>query len=273
MKHAVAMIPYANMAPYREMGPPEGCCFVDCIPRESIRALREKRVWAAALPVGGLAELQGTTEFIGRYGIAVKREALSVLFFSSRPFGSFDRRNTISLTGESASSVRLLYLLMGYRLGFGALPSAVTKGSPADGCLVIGDRALRWAAEMESAGSVRGYRHVADLGSLWHAHTRLPFVFARWVVHREAPDGIKRTLGRWLDRFRAEERRCIRQAVPKVALRLNLTAAYTERYLTVIKRCLPEAYEAGQERFLADVRRFAPEPLFPAAIPVKRKLA
>ena len=51
----IAMIPYANMAPFQEMAPPEGCEIVSCTPRESIAALREKKVFAAALPVGGFA--------------------------------------------------------------------------------------------------------------------------------------------------------------------------------------------------------------------------
>jgi chorismate dehydratase len=164
MKHPIAMIPYANMAPYREMGSPRGCCFVDCVPRESIQALKDRCVWAAAVPVGGLSELEGQIRFLGRFGIAVRRQAMSVLFFSDRAFQTFNRHHTISLTGESASSVRLLYLLMGYRLGFDALPSVVPKGNPSNGCLVIGDRALRWAGAFERSGAVRGYGYVTDLG-------------------------------------------------------------------------------------------------------------
>jgi hypothetical protein len=48
--HPIAHIPYANMAPFKELGPPEGCALVDCLPRDSIQALKDKRVWAAAVP-------------------------------------------------------------------------------------------------------------------------------------------------------------------------------------------------------------------------------
>ncbi len=273
MNHPIAMIPYANMAPYREMGPPRGCCFVDCVPRASIQALKDKSVWAAAVPVGGLAELQDQTTFLGRFGIAVRQQALSVLFFSDRPFDAFDHGHTISLTGESASSVRLLFLLMGYRLGFKSLPSVVPKGNPSNGCLVIGDRALRWAAEIERTGIARGYRHVADLGRLWYERFQLPFVFARWVIHKEAPDVVKVALLDWLNRFRTEEETCIRKVAPGVAIRLGLSEDYAHRYLRVIKRCLSAEYDIGQERFLRDIRRYGSTALFPPALTAMRKMA
>ena len=273
MTYPIAMIPYANMAPYREMGPPRGCCFVDYVPRRSIQALKDKSVWAAAVPVGGLPELQDETVFLGCYGIAVRQAALSVLFFSDRPFAQFDRRLTLSLTGESASSVRLLYLLMGYRLGFDALPAVVPKGNPSNGCLVIGDRALRWAVEMQRTGGARGYTHMMDLGSTWYDHCQLPFVFARWVVRKDAPEQVKYDLNDWLRRFESQEESCIRSAAPKTAARIGVSTTYAAQYLKVIKRCLSGVYEAGQERFLRDIRRYGATGLFPPTISAMRKMA
>lgn len=250
----IAMIPYANMAPFQEMGPPPGCVFVDCLPRDSIRALKDKRVWAAAVPVGGLAALQDEARFLGLYGIAVKERAMSVLFFCDRPFEKFRRPLTISLTGESASSVRLLYLLLGYRHGFNAVPRLVPKGQPSNGYLVIGDRALRWAQEYEKTGTVQGFTHVADLAALWFDRFQLPFVFARWVVHRQAPDSLKEELHQWLQRFSNQEPDLIEKAAPKVAARLALHKAYVARYLKVIRRCLTEEDEAGQLRFQEELK-------------------
>ena len=61
----IAMIPYANMAPYEALGPPANCYFVNCHPRNSIAALKERNVWAAAVPVGGLAALEGEIVSLG----------------------------------------------------------------------------------------------------------------------------------------------------------------------------------------------------------------
>jgi len=250
----IAMIPYANMAPFQEMGPPPGCAFVDCLPRDSIQALKDKRVWAAAVPVGGLAALQGDTHFLGRYGIAVKERAMSVLFFCDRPFEQFRRPLTIGLTGESASSVRLLFLLLGYRHGFDAVSRLAPPGQPNNGYLVIGDRALRWAQEYEQSGTAHGYAHVVDLAALWYDRFQLPFVFARWVVHRDAPGALKEALRQWLQRYSREEPALIEKATPKVAGRLSLPEAYTARYLRVIRRCLTEEDEAGQLRFQEELK-------------------
>ncbi|MEJ2659884.1 MAG: hypothetical protein P8Z73_04040 [Desulfobacteraceae bacterium] len=250
----IAMIPYANMAPFLEMGPPEGCVFTECLPRQSIEALKEKRVWAAAVPVGGLALLSGETQFLGRYGIAVKECAMSVLFFSDRPFEQFHRPLTIGLTGESASSVRLLYLLLGYQNGFQAVPRLAPSDQTGNGYLVIGDRALQWAREFDRTGAVRGFRHAADLAVLWYRRFRLPFVFARWVVHNQAPSEFKEILQAWLHRFSQLEPELIVRAAPRVARRLDLSQAYAERYLRIIRRCLTAEDEAGQQRFQEELK-------------------
>ncbi len=260
--HPIAMIPYANMAPFQQLGPPEGCVFVECLPRHSIRALKDASVLAAAVPVGGLASLGDAVEPLGPYGIAVETNSMSVLLFTDRPFDQFHAPLTIGLTGESASSVRLLYLLLGYRHGFDAVPLLARKGSPSNGYLVIGDRALNWAREFDQTGAVRGYTHVTDLAVRWHHHCRLPFVFARWVVHRNAPHSLKTLLKSWLQRFSRMEHDLIERSVPGVAQRMNLPEDYVRRYLKVIRRCLTSDDDAGQARFMDELGRHAQGNLF-----------
>jgi chorismate dehydratase len=261
----IAMIPYANMAPFQEMGPPQGCAFAECLPRKSIEALKEKRVWAAAVPVGGLALLQDETQFLGCYGIAVKERAMSVLFFSDRPFEKFRRPLTIGLTGESASSVRLLYLLLGYQHGFQAVPRLAPPGQTGNGYLVIGDRALQRAREFELTGATHGFTHAADLAVLWYQRFGLPFVFARWVVHKQAPPAAREVLLAWLQRFSQMEPELIARAAPRVARRLDLSHEYAERYLKVIRRCLAAEDEAGQRRFQEELKPHGSGMLFETA--------
>jgi predicted solute-binding protein len=264
-RYPVAMIPYANMAPFRQMGPPEKCRFVECVPRVSIEALREERVLAAAVPVGGLGYLTDVVEPLGPYGIAVQSNSMSVLLFSDRPFEQFRAPLTIGLTGESASSVRLLYLLLGLQHGFDAVPLLTAEGRPGNGYLVIGDRALKWAHEFGQTGAVQGYSHVTDLAVLWHRHYRLPFVFARWVVHRNAPAELKGLLQQWLRQFSARENQLVEASVPGVAAQLELPQDEVRRYLRVIRRCLTLEDDAGQQRFMAELRRHGQGVLFKQA--------
>ncbi len=272
MSYPIAMIPYANMAPFQELGPPEGGKFVHCLPRESIQALKLGRVWAAAVPVGGLAALGDEVIPMGRFGIAVRQHALSVLFFTDRPFDTFCAPLTIGLTGESASSVRLLYLLLGYQHGFDAMPSLVPPGVASNGYLVIGDTALQWARAFEENGAtVQGYTHVADLAALWYARFQLPFVFARWVVRKDAPEKIKSALQQWLHIFADQEPMLIEKATPWVSRQLDLPLEMVARYLKVIRRCLTQEDDDAQRLFTRELAQHAVEPLFPLAAPEDQK--
>jgi chorismate dehydratase len=257
MNHPIAMIPFANMAPYQALGPPQGCCFVPCTPRNSIQALHSGAVWAAAVPVGGMPALKGVVDPVGSFGIAAFKEVMSVLFFSRCPLDAFEPGMSVRLTDDSASSVRLLFLLMGYRLGFDRIPALSAPGVPPDGELVIGDIALKWLHTWENQGRVQSYAHVVDLASLWHQRHALPVVFARWVVRTDAPVGVRRNLQEWLERFAVQEAALIDRSVPQAAADLALPHPYVRRYLKVIRRCLTPLDEAGQACFQHEWRTAA----------------
>lgn len=109
----------------------------------------------------------------------------SVLLFASVPLEALDGVE-ITLTGESATSVNLLQILLREFLGFGKVVCRVPRGPMEEvlaagrPALLIGDRALKAAA-----GGAEG-RFVYDLGELWHRFTGLPFVFALWILRRDA---------------------------------------------------------------------------------------
>jgi chorismate dehydratase len=65
-----------------------------------------------------------------------------VCFFLAGSFRGDACPRTIRITGETASSVRLLYLLLGQCHGFDRLPHLAGDGQVPDGELLIGDRAL-----------------------------------------------------------------------------------------------------------------------------------
>jgi len=262
MSTPIAMIPYANMAPYRQLRPPEDCRFVSLVPRASIRALMEGSVVAAAVPVGGLARLADRVEMVGRFGIAARGPVLSVLLFSRIPFDRMQAPRTLRLTSESATSVRLLYLLLGHTVGFDKLPHIVTKESSADGELLIGDRAL---VRNMAAAPQNEWPHMTDLSQVWFELHRRPFVFARWVVRKDAPDRIKAQISDWLDRFKAQEDELVEQAIPGSAQRLQLGEDVLQRYFQVIRRSLDEEDLEGQQLFVRQLEQFGREPLFQSA--------
>lgn len=250
------MIPYANMAPYEALGPPEGCYFVQSTPRNSIAALQNRAVWAAAVPVGGMAALTDTVAPIGRYGIAAHRQVMSVMLFSDRPFDDFSVPQTVQLTDESATSVRLLYLLLGQTHGYDRIPQTARPGETANGTLVIGDTALKWYHEWETHKQVKGYRYVTDLATQWDHLYGLPFVFARWVVRSDAPRQVTQALHQWLVDFQKKEFDLIQRCAANTAHRLDLPVDFVHRYLKIIRRCLTPEDEAGQQRFIEKWTQF-----------------
>ncbi len=109
----------------------------------------------------------------------------SVLLFSPQPPQELSGTQ-IALTGESASSVHLLHILLREffdvkevraAVPVEAIEDSIAAGQPS---LLIGDRALRTA--LSSPAGMTIY----DLGELWQRHTGLPFVFALWIVRRQA---------------------------------------------------------------------------------------
>ena len=254
----VAMIPYVNMAPYRMLGPPDGCRFVPFVPRASISALLSGEVVAAAVPVGGLSALEGVVETVGNFGIAAEGECMSVLFFSRIPFEEFTAPYTLRITGDTASSVRLLYLLFGHTQGFDRLPWRAAEGQTPDGELLIGDRALVKGQTTADDQTL----FVTDLSERWSDIQGLPFVFARWVVRKDAPDAVKFSISRWLDKFKKNEPELIEKAVLESSKALDLSTDFIRRYFQVIRRSLDDRDLEGQKRFFTLFERFARSPLF-----------
>jgi chorismate dehydratase len=107
----------------------------------------------------------------------------SVLLISRVPI---DQLNLlpVAITGDSATSVRLLQIILrkfyGYENRFSTVQNP-TLESLADfpALLLIGDAALK------AGGNLSHGEYVYDLGELWYKFTGLPFVFALWMV-REA---------------------------------------------------------------------------------------
>jgi chorismate dehydratase len=107
----------------------------------------------------------------------------SVFLFSRVPIEELDG-SLIGLSAESDTSVNLLKVLLSRMYGFHNTFERTSQPlaealAHYPGLLLIGDAALKGAAAL-------GAYHVYDLGELWHRFTGLPFVFALWIVRRDA---------------------------------------------------------------------------------------
>lgn len=178
-------------------------------------------------------------------------EVKSVLLFSLDPIEQLDTAS-ISLTGESATSVILLRILLQKYLGYTNTYNQAESGS---GAPSRGDRALLLIgdAALESARSEqRLYRY--DLGSLWFEQTGLPFVFALWIIREEALKREGEAVIRCSADFIAAKReakshyRSLAETMPSAVLPPDELAAYWE----TISYELTDAHILGLNRFFSD---------------------
>ena len=109
----------------------------------------------------------------------------SVLLFSPVPPAQLIRRK-IALTGESATSINLLRVLLlefyGHTTIIDEVPQTsveevIRQGEPG---LLIGDRAMAMARDLPEG------INIYDLGEMWFEKTGLPFVFALWILRRDS---------------------------------------------------------------------------------------
>ncbi len=255
------MIPYINMLPYRLLAPPPGCRWYDYVPRDSVAALSTGRVMAAAVPVGALPGLGHSVEPLGQFGIAACEFSMSVLFFSNKPFEQVSVMDGMRLTPDSATSVRLLHLLLQRHK---PSPEEMFDARGKDvGELIIGDRALkalmtrrRHGGGIDRPSEINsGFSHVTDLATRWFKLYRLPFVFARWVIRRDAPSEARGVLLEWLDEFRHREAGLVARAIPIAAQQLGLPEKDIADYFQCLRRVLDKEDLKGQARFLQEMSR------------------
>ncbi len=185
----------------------------------------------------------------------------SVLLFAVRPLKELARL-PIAVTGESATSIHLLQILLHELSGVDALhlyrpEASVEEVIRAGGSgLLIGDRALKAAKEGLAP-------YILDLGELWHVFSGLPFVFALWMVRREVAAAqyqevacFQRCLQDGLARALSDLPLLARQTVDRSGLELQELVAYW----CAMSYRLTDVHQQGLRRFfqLAVQRRLLP---------------
>lgn len=109
----------------------------------------------------------------------------SVLLFTPGPLHVLAGAE-IAITGESATSINLLKIILKEFCGINDVAFKVPGGeveellNAGQSALLIGDRALAAARDCPPE------TQITDLGALWYHFTGMPFVFALWILRREA---------------------------------------------------------------------------------------
>ena len=159
-------------------------------PRALGEAVAAGHVDAGPLALADGIRLEDTVTLLP-FGIACPERAQSVLLFSSVPMGDLGGRR-IAVTGETATSVRLLRILLAFREEVEP-PVLVPLDEPADAVLLIGDAAICTKV------GVWPRSHCFDLGEEWTRWTGFPSVFAAWAVRRAVPSSTRASLASALE--------------------------------------------------------------------------
>ncbi len=222
----VGKVSYINTLPlfYRL----RGFSVVEGHPAELVKALRASDIDAGIVSSVEFFLNPADYWILPDVSISSRGEVKSVLLLSTKPVNRIKR---IRITSRSLTSrYLLLYILKEL---YGVEAEEVTGNE--DAFLTIGDQAL----------SLReSYPHVLDLGEEWHRATGLPFVFALFLVRKDAPAERVSSLHREVVNSVGAFMRDLREG------RVSLPPGVDPSYFT---RCID--YTLGEEH-LRSLRRF-----------------
>lgn len=163
--------------------------------------------------------------------ISSGREVQSVILLSRVPVENLDGKSVL-LSPASASSNALVRILLEKRYGIRcryayADGDGITIPPEYHARIAIGDGALK--AYLNRSGA----SHFYDLSVLWREFTGLPFVFALWLVSREAterePENVRRLVHR-LHEARAYAQSHFTELAGEFEQRLEIPASALVRY-------------------------------------------
>jgi chorismate dehydratase len=181
MSRFVARISYANTEPFFFHWPLHEFPLISGVPRELAQeaASVEDDILAGPLPIVETWKLASRFEPLP-WGIAAKEFCQSVLLLSNQPISEINNV-TVGVTLESSTSVALCEVILKERYHHQVqLRRGLQRDD--DAWLVIGDQALKIFA----GPRLGNWNYITDLAGQWWEWQHLPFVFARWVLNKNA---------------------------------------------------------------------------------------
>lgn len=173
----IGQIDYANVYPiFHQLVKLDRYKMVKGVPSFLNKAIREGGVDSAICSCIEYARYPEKYYVLPNISISAIEQVKSVMLFSRKPIEELEGTD-VYLTGESGTSVVLFEIIMKEFLGIE--PSFTNEDNDPDACVLIGDKALFSTYNGD-------WPYVYDLCSLWRKHTGLPFVFALWIVRKDA---------------------------------------------------------------------------------------
>ncbi len=187
----VGEIPYANLFPiyYYLRGKCSGYKFIRGVPSELNRKLRNRRIDVSSSSSIEYLRHKEKYEIIPDSSISSSGPVGSIYLFSKLPLDELGGK-TVAVSSDSDTSVGLLKIILKkfylQKCRFMKTDDSDIKKllSSYSAVLLIGDKAMREKKKSEVRRQKSEF--IYDLGELWFEHTGLPFVFALWIVRKDA---------------------------------------------------------------------------------------
>ncbi|MCS7171044.1 MAG: menaquinone biosynthesis protein [Aquificaceae bacterium] len=188
----IGKVGYLNALPLFYLWNASNVVFVEGHPSELVDLLRKGEIQAGIVSSVEYIVHKENYRLVPSVCISSLEKACSVLLFSKRPL---EKVRHLYLTPASLTS-RVLTLYLLERLHHNS-PKVVEDRDMADALMLIGDEALK---EKESGR----WRYVYDLGEQWFSLHRLPFVFALFLIRRDAPEGLESFIAEQCSRSKSQ---------------------------------------------------------------------
>ena len=194
---------------------------------------------------------------------------MSVLLLSRVPLNELSGQ-TVLVSTQSHTSVALIRILLSLHLGVearfapGSCTETLARGELPAAFLAIGDEALR-------LGRHDLYPYRWDLGEAWNTWTGLPFVFAVWVIQRDA---VARENGDLADEIAAllDAKKWGREHIGTICAQALREGILNDRELHDYYRCLRYDLGTDEKKGLGLFYRIPGEDRRSAGSPAPRNL-
>lgn len=183
----VGQIPDLETEPFYVDMPRRGVVLYEMPSHELAAALEQGEIDAGPLPLLDCWRLADLLQPVAGFCVASMQRSGSVLLYTNTPIEQLAGAR-VGLMEEALTASRLLDVLLQQRYERAPVTYVSIQEPPHDALLLVGKQALL------RRGGVRGFEHTYDLGAEWFAWTRLPFVFARWMIRQDAEPPVKALL-------------------------------------------------------------------------------
>jgi aminodeoxyfutalosine synthase len=244
--NVIGKIPYLNSVPFYSHFEKRQFRILPVAPRRMGELSSKELIDAGLFSLMSYFEQETNLELMN-YCIATRDQVKSVMLFSKEGWNGLEGKR-IGITDDTATSVRLLQVLLKKKYGVNAIfermHSGVNDYSNFDAVLLIGDEALR-----RNKYGLPGFELVFDLAREWYEWQKLPFVFAVWALKKSSPVEKKTELRQLLQSSLEKSEAAYETIGALHGKRIGLTPNETKEYLEGFSYRLGEREREAMEIF------------------------